>query len=222
MAPQKTQDPKSFSLIHIGLASEVYPGAPAMHLYMAYNQRLQPRLGILPRPAPKMTFLEGGVLDAPAPIPKAEKTGGFSTRGLSRPPSSSQLLLPNVPSPPGSPLLTQGSVSIATLQVVGRSTLREWDGDLFGEALRMLHLEAARQMMAPSGGGGGGGELLPSAHLMDDGLGTLTALFGELGDRSGEWVSCGVRARTWAEGVCTAALSLPWWVRAELRISVAE
>ena len=69
----------------------------------------------------------------------------------------------------------------------------------------MLHAEAARQMLS-----GGDGAPSPSAYLMDDGLGTLTAVFGELGDRAALWESCGIRAIGWAERCYQASVSLPW------------
>ena len=68
----------------------------------------------------------------------------------------------------------------------------------------MLHEEAARQLLQDSGA------LLPYAYLMDNGQGTITAMFGEVGDRSSLWQPCGVRAQAWAERCCQATLALPW------------
>ena len=194
------QQGQLIKLIHIGLASDICPGIPPMHLYLGYTQRLQPRLGLLPRPAPKIKFPEGGVLDAPLPHskpPPGSEPSSYRGSAIFHRRSGSGSLTPEAAS-------LQGSVAIATLQVLGRSTLRGWNKEVFEEAIRLLHEEAAKQLLGPDG------RPKPSTYLLDDGLGTITGFFGETGDRSGVWESCGSRAKTWAEDVCVASSSLSW------------
>ena len=69
----------------------------------------------------------------------------------------------------------------------------------------MLHEAAAKQLLSSAG------SPAPCTYILDDGRGTITAVFGDLGAQSAaEWEPCGTRAHAWADGCCKVMINLPW------------